>query len=61
MTQEEAYDNLVAHDIGFKVRPGILADAVRVIAEVIEGTVRNETAGNHDMLLTLVEIAKKAL
>jgi len=61
MTQEEAFDNLVAHDIGFVVRPGILADSVRVIAEVIEGITRNETPANHDLLLTLVEIAKEAI
>ena len=61
MTQEEAFDTLVCHDIGFVVRPGVLTDAVRVISEVIKGTARNETAGNHDMLLTLVQIAKKAL
>jgi hypothetical protein len=61
MTQEEAFDTLVCHDLGFKVRPGELARAVCLIAEVVDGKRINETAGNHDMLLTLVRIAKEAL
>ena len=61
MTQEEAFDTLVCHDLGFKVRPGELARAVCLIAEVVDGKRANETNGNHDMLLTLVHIAKEAL
>ena len=61
MTQEEAFDTLVCHDLGFKVRPGELVRAVCLISEVVDGKRVNETNGNHDMLLTLVHIAKEAI
>ncbi len=35
MTQEQAFDTLVCHDLGFKVRPGELADAVQCAMETM--------------------------
>jgi len=61
MTQEQAFDTLVCHDLGFKVRPSELVRAVCLISEVVDGKRVNETNGNHDMLLTLVHIAKEAI
>ena len=61
MTQEQAFDALVCHDLGFKVRPSELVRAVCLISEVVDGKRVNETNGNHDMLLTLVHIAKEAI
>ena len=60
MSQGKAFDTLVRHDLGFEVRPGELADAVRLIAEVVDGKRVNETNGDHDVLLDLVHTAQEA-
>jgi hypothetical protein len=61
MTIEEAIDHLVAHDLGFVVRPGDLVRATGMIIEIIDGKRVNTTPMEQDDLLDLVHTAQEAI